>query len=126
MWGNYGYISEGTVSLIHTSPVAGSCFLYRYAIHGVEHFYTTNPHEIGTTTAGQVGKHGYISEGIAGHCFPTQKAGTVPLYRYWQPSNRDHFYTTNANEIGTCTPGVVGKYGYISEGVACYVFPCRD
>ena len=125
-WGKYGYISEGTVSMIHTTPVAGSCPLYRYAIHGVEHFYTENANEIGTTTPEQVGNHGYISEGIAGYCFPHQKSGTVPLYRYWQPSTRDHFYTTNANEIGTCTLVAVGKYGYIYEGVVCYVYPCLD
>ena len=50
-------------------------------------------------------------------------AGTVPLYRYWNPSSADHFYTTNADEIGTTTSGEVGRYGYHSEGIACYVSP---
>ena len=35
----------------------------------------------------------------------------------------DHFYTTNAAEIGTTTAGQVGQHGYLSEGVACYVIP---
>ena len=66
---------------------------------------------------------GYISEGIAGYCFPDAVAGMVPLYRYWKGSVRDHLYTTNAAEIGTMTCGQVGNYRYRSEGVACYVIP---
>ncbi|CAF3936813.1 unnamed protein product, partial [Rotaria sp. Silwood1] len=33
-----------------------------------------------------------------------------------------HFYTTSADEIGTITPGAVGKHGYVFEGVACNIF----
>ena len=45
------------------------------------------------------------------------------LYRYWKRSVSDHFYTTNAAEIGTTIAGQVGQHGYSSEGVACYVIP---
>jgi hypothetical protein len=69
------------------------------------------------------GQHGYTSEGITGYCFPTGIPGTVPLYRYWKSSVADHFYTTDAAEIGTTTPGVEGNYGYTSEGVVCFVIP---
>ena len=97
--------------------------MYRYWKASVwDHFYTTNPEEIGTTTSGETGNFDYVSEGIAGHCHPTQIADSVPLYRYWQSASSDHFYTTNPKEIGTVTPGQVGNFGYISEGVACYVF----
>ena len=88
-----------------------------------DHFYTTNAAEIGTTTPGSTGQYGYVSEGIAGYCFPSAAAGTVPLYRYWKGSVSDHFYTTNAAEIGTTKSGQAGNYGYVSEGVACYVIP---
>lgn len=40
----------------------------------------------------------------------------VPLYRYWNPTNTDHFYTTNWSELGS------GRYGWHYEGVQCYVF----
>jgi hypothetical protein len=42
---------------------------------------------------------------------------TVPLFRYWNPGNTDHFYTTNFNELGA------GKYGWGYEGIQCYVIP---
>jgi hypothetical protein len=42
-------------------------------------------------------------------------AGTVPLYRYWNPQVGDHFYTTDWNELGN------GNYGWSFERVQCYV-----
>jgi hypothetical protein len=74
-------------------------------------FYTTNLGELG------YGSHGYTYEGIAGYIYPTQAAGTVPLYRYWNPGATDHFYTTNFSEL------VSGSSGYIYEGIAGYVIP---
>ena len=122
--GNHGYTSEGTQCLIYFKQVSGTVPLYRYySAAAIDHFYTTNANEIGTTTPGQVGNHGYRSEGIAGYCFPKYTPGTVPLYRYYNGQLIDHFYTTNEYEIGTTTPGVTGKHGYTSEGVACWVIP---
>jgi hypothetical protein len=42
---------------------------------------------------------------------------TVPLYRYWNPTNTDHFYTTNWSDLGS------GRYGWGYEGIQCYVVP---
>ena len=122
--GHYHYTSEGTQCLVYSKKVEGSVPLYRYfRANGLDHFYTTKAAEIGTTTPGQAGKHEYSSEGIAGYCFPSIKPGTIPLYRYFNPNGLDHFYTTNSKEIGTTTVGASGQYGYIFEGVACYVLP---
>ncbi|CAI8021646.1 hypothetical protein GBAR_LOCUS12817, partial [Geodia barretti] len=119
--GKHGYVYEGIQCQIYEEEVEHSVPLYRYwKSANSDHFYTTNPKEIGTVTPGEIGNHG--SEGIVGYCFPTEKEGTVPLYRYWNPKIVDHFYTTNGIEIGTVTPGETGK-GYISEGVVCYVDP---
>jgi len=53
--------------------------------------------------------------------------GTVALRRYYHSRSIDHFYTTNVEEIGTKTPGQVGKHSYRDEGVACFVYPAtRD
>lgn len=41
------------------------------------------------------------------------KAKLVPIYRWWNNTIKDHFFTTNANEKPS---------GYISEGIAGYVF----
>lgn len=38
-----------------------------------------------------------------------------PLYRYWNSSVTDHFYTTNYNELGS------GKNGYIFERIEAYI-----
>ena len=88
-----------------------------------DHFYTTNSNEIGTTKHWETGNHGYRSEGVQGYCFPDPSSETIPLYRYWNAQNSDHFYTTNMDEIGTVTSGEVGRHGYRSEGIACYVVP---
>ena len=117
-------MSEGVQGYIHVHQVQKSVPLYRYWKPNVkDHFYTTKSSEIGTTINGQTGKHGYKSEGITGYCFQEKMSNTVPLYRYWNAKSADHFYTTNADEIGTVTAGKVGKHGYTSEGIVCYVLP---
>ena len=121
--GKHGYTTEGIACMLVTrrmSPRKNLVPLYRY-FKGGDHFYTTNSGEIGTTRNGQLGKHGYRSEGIAGYCYSKPTKDTVPFYRYWKPQRNNHFYTTNPAEIGTTTPGRRGRLGYISEGVACYV-----
>ena len=85
----------------------------------IDHLYTTNAAEIGTTTRGQTGAYGYVSEGIAGYCFPTAVPGAIPLYRYYSAHAMDHFYTTNPQEVDSTLP----HHGYKSEGIVCYVLP---
>ncbi len=83
-----------------------------------DHFYTANKAEIPA---------GYISEGVACKVYLNDKeklqwhlkgndpidVGLVPLFRYYNPGNGDHFYTANKAEIPA---------GYISEGIACYAY----
>jgi hypothetical protein len=122
--GKHGYVYEGKQCCIYKEPVQDSIPLYRYWKAGAgDHFYTTDEKEIGTTTRGQIGNYEYKSEGVVGYCSPSQVDDTVPLYRYWNPKNSDHFYITNGmQEIGTITDGERGNHGYISEGVVCYVY----
>ena len=101
---------------------AGAVPFYRY-FNGFDHFYTTSAAEIGTTTHGHLGRHGYRSEGTQCLIHNVQAPGTVPLYRYY--NGKEHFYTTNSHEIGTITPGVVGKHGYRFEGIAGYCYPSQ-
>ena len=56
-------------------------------------------------------------ERVEAYVFPNHISGTIPLYRHYEPNARDHFYTTNFNELGT------GKLGWYLEGVQCYVLP---
>ena len=122
--GKHGYIYEGIQCHLYTHQVESSVPLYRYWKRSSrDHFYTTNPEEIGITIRGQTGKHGYKSEGIVGYCMSCKTPKTVPLYRYWRSNRADHFYTTNIKEIGTAEPGRNGRHGYKSEGITCYVLP---
>jgi len=94
--------------------------VYRYfRAPNTDHFYTSNQGEIGTTTAGEVGKDGYASEGIAFNLASAPTNGEIPVYRYFNAQVSDHFYTTKAEEIGT-TSGQ-GNLGYSSEGVLGYI-----
>jgi hypothetical protein len=66
-----GYIREGIAGYCFPRAIAGAVPLYRYWKFSVrDHFYTTNAAEIGTTTPGEVGNHGYLSEGVACHVIP--------------------------------------------------------
>merc|ERR1711988_444717 len=94
----FGYKSEGIACKIFPYQTNDLSPLYMYYNDKtVDHFYTLNEEEIGTTTLGEFGNHGYQSAGIAG---------------YWKSKSGDHFYTTNIKEIGTTTPGHIGKHGY--------------
>ena len=61
--------------------------------------------------------YGYLSAyNWEAYTAPSAQAAThVPLHRYWNPGNADHFYTTDWNELGG------GNYGWGYEGVQCYV-----
>jgi Repeat of unknown function (DUF5648) len=100
--------------------------VYRYW-NGKDHFYTTSCGEIGTIISGQVGHYHYKSEGVGFYGVlknhHTKKYHPAPVYRYW--NGKDHFYTTNSEEIGTTTPGHKGKHHYKSEGVGFYGFKKR-
>jgi len=120
--GSGGYKSEGPAFDIFTQQLHGLVPVYRYyqdAIHN--HFYTENAGEIGTTHAGQVGNHGYKCEGILGYVAPHEFSGSIPIYRYNNDQVQDHFYTTNAGEIGTTHVGQVGNNGYKFEGILGHV-----
>jgi hypothetical protein len=121
--GNFGYKFENILGYTyryepHIKPVQR----YYHEVHH-DHFYTTNPDEIGTTTPGQKGNHGYKHENTDFHIFTYYSEGLVPMFRYYNESRHDHFYTINADEIGTTTPGQTGNYGYKCEDPLGYVSP---
>ncbi len=53
--------------------------------------------------------------GVQTGATPTPSGAYVPLYRYWNGGNADHFYTTSWAELGE------GRYGWGYEGVQCFV-----
>ena len=78
-----GYTAQGIQCHIHTTQEKGTVPFYRYYNGAVyDHFYTTNPQEIGSVVPGLVGQilNGYTSQGIIGYCYLQPSTGTVPLY----------------------------------------------
>jgi len=122
--GNHGYQFESSSFTVFNQPLHGLVPVYRYWHAGNnDHFYTANAGEIGAVNPGQSGNHGYVCEGILGYISQHEFAGSVPVYRYWHEGNKDHFYTTNAGEIGTTTPGQTGNHGYKYEGILGFAYP---
>jgi uncharacterized protein YcgI (DUF1989 family) len=120
--GKHGYTSEGVAFHIFNHHHHGLVPVHRYWHPGHhDHFYTSNTGEIGTTTVGQAGNHGYSCEGVLGYVSPTHFHGGLPVYRYWNANTHDHLYTTNTGEIGTTHTGQAGNHGYTCEGILGYV-----
>ncbi|KAF8152104.1 hypothetical protein K438DRAFT_1987915 [Mycena galopus ATCC 62051] len=83
--------------------------LYRSFNAGkTDHFYT----EMVMVASG-----GYNPEGVAAAIFPTQLAGTVPLFRLFKATVVDHAYTTNTTEIDRLEAA-----GYVLETTPGYVY----
>ena len=61
--------------------------------------------------------HGWSFESIDGYVYNSQQTGTVPFYKYWNPTIAAHFFTTDYNELGQ------GNYGYYLQGISCWVSP---
>jgi subtilisin family serine protease len=49
----------------------------------------------------------------------SRPSGSVPLYRYWDTTRTDHYYTTNFNELGWAANG--WEFGWVE----CYVYPTQ-
>jgi hypothetical protein len=111
--GKDNYSRESFLGFIYpeNATVENLVPLYRY-FNGKDHFYTNDFGELGN------GAGEYKLEGVAGKVYPanydvtknTVLANLVPLYRYFNGSTGDHFYTTNFAELGD------GKDGYVKEG----------
>jgi hypothetical protein len=73
----------------------------------LDNLLTTNADEIQNAK-----NQGYIVTEILGYASPQGQPNTFPVYRYYNPSKNDHFYTADWNELGS------GSQGYNYEGIA--------
>ncbi|KAJ7342501.1 hypothetical protein DFH08DRAFT_703938 [Mycena albidolilacea] len=86
-----------------------------------DHFYTSFfsfpdfPFNAGEMAGAASG--GYNPEGVAAAIFPTQLAGSTPLFRLFKASVVDHPYTTSTIEINTLEAA-----GYALEPTPGYVY----
>ena len=82
-----------------------------------DHFYTADPAERDRALAGG----NYRWEEIQCYVFAPrnpQPGNTTPFYRLYNRDSGDHFYTTDASERDSA----IARSGYVSEGVACFVY----
>lgn len=100
--------------------------LYRYYNEdALDHLYTVDPDEVGTTTPGEKGKNGYVSEGIACHVLSANLFLSTPFYRYYNEQESNHFYTTDPSELGVAPIGQYVMDNYVIQGAAgyCFLYP---
>ncbi|CAF1444067.1 unnamed protein product [Adineta steineri] len=96
--------------------------LYQYKHKDqLRYFYTTRWQDVGTYVTGVL-MGSWRSEGIAAYVYSSSQVNTIPLYQYKMPGGY-LFYTTDACEIGSVWPGLVGRHGFTYEKVAAYVLP---
>jgi hypothetical protein len=113
--GGSGTIFVNAPSGCNWSPTSLSGFIsisgYNQSIGTVNFFVSSNPGppRSGTIRIGSSGNYTYVSVFQAG-------VATVALYRYWNPSVYNHFYTTDFGVYGN------GGGGYTYEGVECRVY----
>ena len=88
----WGYAFEGIAFYEQISQVDGTLPVYRfYKSSTGDHFYTISESEKNSLQSNP--QHGYQYEGIGFYGYPTQSTGTYPVYRFYNATNGDHFYT---------------------------------
>lgn len=99
--GKNGYIYEFPEGQIAGTQLAGTVPLYRLYYPNRDHYYTVNAVDKSNAQAA-----GWTYEGVAGYVLPpnSTQTGARPVYRYWNASVYDHFYTL--------TPVSVSGYSY--------------
>jgi hypothetical protein len=91
--------------------------LYRlYNAGNRHHFYTISASERDNA----ISTLGYADEGTACYVFASDPhvPGSTPMYKLYNTSTGDYFYTTSAGE----RDNAIANFGYSDGGVACYVF----
>ena len=68
--------------------------------------------------ASTVGGGKWKSDGILFYAYSYQKGGTVPIYQYWNATDKDHYYSVD--NLPTAGGGK-----WINEGIAFYAYPAN-
>lgn len=115
-----GWNYEGVAYYAYTRQVSGTVPLYRfYSPVYRGHFFTRNEAEMQSLRKNSSATWRY--EGVAYYVAPSQVSGTVPVYRFWNPVAKHHFYTRNENEAHNLRYKITSK-NYNYEGVAFYAW----
>ncbi len=113
--------SEGEASALNTLPENNSDPIYRfYNVINGDHFYTSNESEKNKIVA--TPNFAYKYEGAAFYAYKNQISGTSPIYRFYNKTNGDHFYTSSENEKESL---ISSNPSYSYEGVGFYTFTSK-
>ncbi len=93
-------------------PASGTIPIFRY-LGGEDHFYTNDYSDLGNGSQWCCGN--YIFEGIGFFAFSSQVTSSVPVYRFYNSSVHDHFYTTTYGSYGGYTYEGIEFYAYTSQ-----------
>ncbi len=106
---------EGACCKLFTTQIDNTIPLYKVK-NSTDFFMETNINQINLAES-----NGYQNKTILGYCYKPgkQPAGTVPLYRFYNFKDTDHFYTTEETERSKLIP----QTGWSYEGIVCYVNP---
>ncbi|NLN01941.1 MAG: hypothetical protein GX174_08585, partial [Lentisphaerae bacterium] len=111
---------EGIAYYAYKTQVPGTVPLYRFwspVFSG--HFFTTSERERDKVINTLAQYWDY--EGVAYYVYPSQMAGSAPVYRFWSPVFSHHFYTISEREKDKVINNLWQYWDY--EGVAFYSIP---
>ncbi|KAJ3715400.1 hypothetical protein C8R42DRAFT_219895 [Lentinula raphanica] len=110
------YSFEGEVAFVWSSPQPGTIPLFRlYNQNATDHFYTMSSDEVPKMMLfGWANDTGAPNQ-IAGYVYPYNTCGASPIYRLFDPTAMDHFYTMDYLESLDAV-----ATGYQDQGIAGY------
>jgi hypothetical protein len=114
---DWGYVFESYGFLAEETPGDNLTPVYRfYNPVSQGHFFTTSEVERQNVLANP--SWGYQEEGIGFYAYGSQANGTLPVYRFYNPTSQGHFFTISEEEKNSIlsNPG----WGYNFEGVGFY------
>ncbi|KAJ3722107.1 hypothetical protein DFJ43DRAFT_1042271 [Lentinula guzmanii] len=109
------YTFEGEAAFLWSTPQPGTIPLFRlYNQNSTDHFYTISSDELP-----EMNTLGWTNDTApnqtAGYVYPYSTCGAAPLYRLFDPSAMDHFYTMDFVEAQNAV-----EAGYQDQGIAGY------
>ncbi|KAJ3839085.1 hypothetical protein F5878DRAFT_141290 [Lentinula raphanica] len=110
------YAFEGEAAFIWSSSQPGTIPLFRlYNRNATDHFYTMSSDEVPEMMLFGWANDTGAPDQIAGYVYPYSICGASPIYRLFNPTAMDHFYTMDDVESQSAVAA-----GYQAQGIAGY------
>ena len=110
---------EGIAFYVPRTQVPGTAPVYRFWSPVYKgHFFTMSARE--KTNIIENLSHDWRYEGIAYHTYPFRVEGASPVFRFWSPRYRHHFFTISEPEKNSIIANLSHDWNY--EGIAYYAF----